>query len=519
MKRPLLIGVDLGTMGTKAAIFDAGGELLASAFEELTLHYPRAGWVEQDQDDFYTSSVRTIQECVEKSGINPSDVAAIAFDGQMAGTGSVDAEWGSPTPYDSWLDTRCGDYVEMMKPHADLVIQKTGGPPTYCHGPKILWWKHERPDVFERVSKFVMPTTYVAGRLAGLQGDQAFIDYTHLNFSSFSDTAAAVWDPELVGLFEVPQAKLPRIVEPWEIIGELTTSAARTCGLVAGTPIAAGCGDQAAGMLGAAMVEPGTVFDVAGTASVFTICIDRFVPDVKHKTLFNARLVPPDLWYTLAYINGGGLNLRWFRDELAKEEQAEAEAGGEGVYVLLDRLAAEVPPGCESLVFLPHLGGRVCPNDPDVRGLWMGFTWSHTKAHLYRAMLEAVAYEYALYMSIEKALLPDLEFSEARVIGGGAASKLWNQIKADVLGIPYVQLSREEFAVLGAAIVAGYAVGVFTDLKATASGFVHPTSRVEPRPEHHEFYKPLADLYAALISDMKPLFQRLSQIPTSPHKE
>ncbi len=130
-----------------------------------------------------------------------------------------------------------------------------------------------------------------------------------------------------------------------------------------------------------------------------------------------------------------------------------------------------------------------------------------------------MAYEYALYLAIEKALLPDLEFSEARVIGGGAASKLWNQIKADVLGIPYVQLSREEFAVLGAAIVAGYAVGVFTDLKATARGFVHPTSRVEPRPEYHEYYKPLADLYAALISDMKPLFQRLSGIPSPPQKE
>jgi xylulokinase len=134
-------------------------------------------------------------------------------------------------------------------------------------------------------------------------------------------------------------------------------------------------------------------------------------------------------------------------------------------------------------------------------------------------MLEAVAYEYALYLAIEKALLPDLEFSEARVIGGGAASKLWNQIKADVLGIPYVQLSRGEFAVLGAAIVAGYAVGVFTDLKATARGFVHPTSRVEPRPEYHEFYKPMADLYSALISDMKPLFQRLSHIPSPTQEE
>ena len=519
MNKPFLIGVDLGTMGTKAAIFDAAGNLLSSAFEESTLLYPRPGWVEQDPDDFFTSSVRTIRECVEKSGVNPADVAAIAFDGQMAGIGAVDADWGTPTPYDSWLDTRCGHYIELMKTHEDQIIQKTGGPPTYCHGPKILWWKHERPEVFERISKFVMPTTYAAGRMAGLKGDEAFIDYTHLNFSSFSDTAGAVWDTELCGQFEVPVDKLPRIVEPWEIIGKLTTSVAQDCGLVAGTPIAAGCGDQAAGMMGAAMVEPGTVFDVAGTASVFAICIDRFVPDVKHKTLFTARLVPPDLWYALAYINGGGLNLRWFRDELAGEERAQAESSGQGIYALLDQAAAGVPAGSESLLFLPHLGGRVCPNDPHVRGLWMGFTWSHKKPHLYRAMLEAVAYEYALYMAIEKSLLPDLEFSEARVIGGGAPSKLWNQIKADVLGIPYVQLSREEFAVLGSAIVAGYAVGVFTDLKATARQFVHPTSRVEPRTEYHEYYKPLADLYAALLTDMKPLFQRLSEVPSPPQEE
>jgi xylulokinase len=134
-------------------------------------------------------------------------------------------------------------------------------------------------------------------------------------------------------------------------------------------------------------------------------------------------------------------------------------------------------------------------------------------------MLEAVAYEYALYLGIERSLLPDLEFSEARVIGGGAASQLWNQIKADVLGIPYVQLSREEFAVLGSAILAGYAVGVFTDLKATARGFVQPTSHVEPRPEYHEYYKPLADLYASLLSDMKPPFQRLAEVPAPPQED
>ncbi len=516
MTKPYLIGVDIGTMGTKAAVFDAEGNLLASAYEESILHYPRPGWVEQNPEDIYGSSVRTIKECVEKSGIAPADIAALAFDGQMSGIGTVDAEWGTPTPYDSWLDTRCKPYIEQMRPYAEQIVRTSGGPPTYCHGPKILWWKHERPEAFERISKFVVPVAYVAGRMAGLKGDEAYVDYTHLNFSSFGDIARSVWDPELCDLFDVPMEKLPRIVEPWEIIGKLTAAAAADCGLREGTPIAAGCGDQAAGMLGAAMVEPGMVFDVAGTASVFAICVDRYVPDTVHKTLFTARLVPPDMWYALAFINGGGLNLRWFRDELAREEQAQAKAEGRDVYALLDQMAAQVPAGAASLLFLPHLGGRVCPSEPDLRGLWLGFNWGHSKAHLFRAILESVAYEYALYKNIEKSLLPDLDFREARVIGGGAASKLWNQIKADVLGIPYVQLSRSEFAVQGAAIVAGYAVGVFSDLKATSRQFVHPTTRVEPRPEYHEFYKPLAEAYAALIETTRPLFERVAQFPSPP---
>jgi xylulokinase len=269
-------------------------------------------------------------------------------------------------------------------------------------------------------------------------------------------------------------------------------------------------------MLGAAMVEPGLVFDVAGTASVFAICVDRFVPDVAHKTLFTARLVPDDLWYALAYINGGGLNLRWFRDELASEVKEEAKAKGKNEYVLLDWLAAEVGPGADGLLFLPHLQGRVCPSDADVRGLWMGFTWAHRKSHFYRAMLEAVAYEYAYYLGIEKALVPEADFTETRVIGGGARSRLWNQIKSDVLGLPYVRLNREECGVLGSAIIAGYAVGVFDDLKATARRFVEATERIEPRPEYHRFYRPYVAQYIGLLSETVPFYRRLATLPEPP---
>ena len=516
MAKTYLIGVDLGTMGTKAAIFDTEGNLLALAFEESKLLYPKPGWVEQDPEDFYFSSLRTIKESLEKSGVEPGQVAALAFDGQMAGIGSIDAQWQTPTVYDSWLDTRCAPYIDRMREHEDLIIETSGGPPTFCHGPKIMWWKHEEPEVFSRIRKFVVPGAYVSGRMAGLEAEDAFIDYTYIHFSCLSDANGAKWSKDLCHLFDVPMEKLPRIVKPWEIIGRLTAEAAEGCGLLAGTPIAAGCGDQAAGMLGAAMVEPGMVFDVAGTASVFSICVDQYTPDLEHKTLFTARLVPEDLWYALAYINGGGLNLRWFRDELASQEKAEAAQEGKSAYAILDAAAASVPPGSDSLLFLPHLGGRVTPSDPDLRGLWMGFTWSHRKEHFYRSLLEGVAYEYAYYLDIERKLLPDLEFKEARVIGGGSRSDLWNQIKADVLGIPYVRLNREEYAVLGSAIVAGHAVGIFDDLKATSKSFVESISRVEPRPKYHDYYRPLADIYTSLFDTLRSTYRDLGGLAPAP---
>jgi xylulokinase len=513
MAKTHLIGVDLGTMGTKTAIFDSQGNLIAEAYEESRLHYPKPGWVEQNPDEIYASAVRTIRQCLEESGIEPGSVAGVAFDSQMAGIGSVDDEWDTPTVYDSWLDTRCGTYISRLKEHEAQIIALTGGPPTFSHGAKILWWMHERPEAYERIAKFVVPGGYVAGRMAGLRGEQAFIDRTYLHFSCFSDTQAGEWSDELLGLCGVDKVKLPRIVDPWEIIGYVTEEVAAATGLKVGTPIAAGCGDQAAGMLGAAMVRPGLVFDVAGTASVFAVCLDRFVTDTEYKTLFTAALAIPGLYYALAYINGGGLNLRWFRDQLASYEKAEAEVAGENIYQNLDHMAAEVPPGSDKLLFLPHLGGRVCPSDPNIRGLYLGLNWSHTKPHLYRAMMEGVAYEYAYYLGIVRGLLPDLEVRETRVIGGGARSRLWNQIKADILGVPYVTLNREEFGVLGSAILAGYAVGVFDDLADTAQRLTQATDRVEPDRGNQKIYQPLVREYINLFDLTRPVFDALAAVP------
>jgi xylulokinase len=516
MAKTYLVGVDLGTMGTKAGIVDSDGHVIAEAYEESKLYYPRPGWVEQDMDEIYGSAVRTIRACLEQSHIDSGQIAGIAFDGQMAGIGSVGPEWDSPTGYDSWLDTRCGPYIPRLREHERQIIALTGGPPTISHGAKILWWKHERPDVFQRVARFVQPGGYVAGRLAGLKGEQAFVDRTYIHFSCFSDTQAGTWSDDLLKAFDLDEDKLPHIRNSWDVIGHVSRDAAQASGLKAGTPIAAGCGDQAAGMLGAAMVSPGLVFDVAGTASVFAVVVDRFATDQTYRTLFTAHTAVPGLYYTLAYINGGGLNLRWFRDEIAAHEKIDAEARGENIYQALDRMAAQVPPGANRLLFLPHLSGRVCPGDPNTRGLFIGLSWSHGKAHLYRAILEALGYEYAYYLKIVRSLLPGLQVRETRVIGGGARSQLLNQIKSDILGVPYVTLNREEFAVLGSAILAGYAVGVYTDLADTAQRFTQAVGRIEPDMGRHAYYQHMAEVYITLFDMTRPVFDALAAFPDHP---
>ena len=297
----------------------------------------------------------------------------------------------------------------------------------------------------------------------------------------------------------IDMSKLPEIVEPWRVVGTVTARAARDFGLAEGTVIAAGAGDTAAGALGAGIVRAGMLFDTAGTASVLAGCTGQFVADEKNRALLTMRSVIPGLWNPLAYIAGGGLALRWFRDQFFNARYGEMQPLEGYLYEQMDAAAAKIPPGAEGLFFSPHLGGRICPADPDMRGAWVGFSWGHTQAHFYRAILESVAFEYAYYLGVLRDLIPDLGLFEARVVGGGARSQLWNQIKADVLGVPYQKLSRAEFGTWGSAMIAGKAVGLFTDLAETAAAASRPDGDpARPRPETHQIYQPLVAKYVHL---------------------
>jgi xylulokinase len=511
MKR-YLIGVDLGTSATKAALYQPDSTLVAEASADVPIYYPRPGAVEQENDDFYRTAAQTVKSCLSQSGIDPQQVAAIAFDSQMAGVGSINEDFKPATRFDSWLDMRCQPYIEQLdKEHGDLITRLTGCPPTCDHGPKILWWQHEHPHDYTRIAKFVMPAGYVAGRMAGLKAEDAFIDHTFIHFSALSDAQAGQWSPELCTRLGVDPGRLPRIVVPWAIIGEVQSEAGQDFGLAPGTPIAAGAGDTAAGALGAGIVRPGMLFDTAGTAAVLAGCTDRFVADTHQRALLTMRSVVPGLWNPLAYIAGGGLIQRWYRDNFFKTIHTQTQRLNEDLYGSMAELADKIPPGAEGLFFSPHLGGRICPADPAMRGAWVGFSWGHTQAHFIRAMLESVAYEYAYYLSILRELILNLNLIEARVIGGGARNPVWNQIKADVLGVPYQRLQRAEFATWGCALIAGYAVGLYSDLAQAAEVAATPYGDpFHPDATAHAAYVPLVEQYIR--------WQQTLEFPSTPRK-
>lgn len=503
---PLFIGVDIGTQGVKAAIYDLRGKLIGEAFRKSDLKRPSPGAVEEDPEFQLSSACQAIKECVDRAG-SAGTAAGIAIDGQMAGILGVGEDGKNVTPYDSWLDTRCAPYITRLQKEAGPeIMRKAGGPPSFNHGPKILWWMHEKPETYRKIRSFVQPGSYAAMRLCGSKGSEGFIDTSYLHFSGFADSRNGSWDPDLCRRFGVDPAILPRIRASHDVIGELSAGMAKLCGLPAGVPVVAGCGDTAASFLSCGATRPGISVDVAGTASVFACTVTDFKADEKEMVLSCGRSATQGLWHPYAYINGGGMNLEWLRENVA------TAAGAPGAelpdFDALNALAAAVTPSAEDPIFVPHLGGRVSPAQPLLRGAWVGLTWNHGLGHLYRAVLEGVALEYGIYLKCLEALYGRGKVTEVRVTGGGEKSAVWNRIKADVLDVPIVQIPGAGGAPLGSAMLAARGVGAIKDLDEAASEWITTGAVTEPDPSRAAAGRARVERYAALLDSLNTWSER-----------
>lgn len=504
MKRMLFVGADLGTTGIKAGVVDHEGNILSSAYWPTSIVSDRPGHMQQSADDFLDQTSRILREVLQKSGADPSEIQAVAIDGQMGGIIGIDRSFRPLTGLDMGLDTESEPYNEILHRTAGVKLRSvTFGSPR--NTAKIIWWMTKEHGTYRRVEKFVTLAGFVTGRMAGLTSEQAYIDYTSLAFFGNEDAGSLTWSSGLTRLFDLDIDKFPRVVEPWNVVGTVSNEFAVASGLVSGTPIMAGAGDQPAGLLGAGITTPGMICEVSGSSTLAFQCVPEYRPDREKGVVMHMPAVLPGLFYAFTYINGGGMALNWLSNELGLDTS-------EGFDSLSERSGA-IPPGSDGLLFIPYFGGRQCPYNARLRGAFMGLNWGHHQEHLFRAILEGLAYDLAINLKRIRTLYPEMLSSEIVSLGGGSASRLWTRIKADVTGLTFRPLDGYEHAILGCAKIAQHGIGMPNAFSARGPIPPDATSVFVPSDETFAAYQPYVDVFALALSlPFQEVAEKLSRI-------
>lgn len=481
-------GVDVGTQGSKAGIYLDDGTCVGEGYAEHAFDHLRPGWVEMDARQVCDAAVAAIAQASAQAGATVArEVAAIALSGILCGPVFVDADWQPVRPIIPFLDVRAADEVRWLAEEVEprwVAESANASLDTYVMPAVYEWIRRHEPDVSRRIAKILSLAPYVGGCLAGLTAGDAYTDPSHLSGWIIGwDAATGRPSPRQLDDLGIDAALAPAVHAPWDVVGALTATMASRTGLPAGTPVCAGAGDVMQSNLGAGLTEPGMATDVAGTASILTVGVTGPSPAVTAVPgmLYSLGTLPGQALYW-GYVKAGGLSLRWFRDGIL------GLPGDDAVYADGDRLAAAVAPGADGVLFTPYLSGGN-PDNPDAAGLFLGMTAATSLGTLWRSMLEAIAFEYADFLDVFAA--NGVAVTEVRAVGGGARSALWNQIKTDVIGVPWRVPSRQDGAVLADAALAASAVSGGGDaLAARVTDWVDAGGAApEVDPAAHDAYR------------------------------
>ena len=505
------IGVDIGTQGSKAAVYTISGVQVGAAYTPHTITYPGPGLAEMDPEHLvdcaFTAIARAL-DCAVDNGIDRSQVAGIALSGILVGQVLLDEDSRILFPVITSLDSRAAGHAARAGRDLEPLWAAESGTTTldaYAAPFQLQWIRDTHPEVYARIARTVSVAPYISGRLAGHGQAQMVTDPTHASgFMVGWDAATGGFSPAQFELLGLRTDFLPPIVPSDAVIGTVCAEASRRTGLPVGTPIAAGAGDVQQSTLASGMVTAGQATDSAGTTSILTVGVDGIIPAATQipGLLYSLGTIPGQSFYW-GYVRAGGLSLRWFRDQVASRPQDDA------LYAEFDTLAAAVRPGADGVLFLPYLAGGN-PNNPDASGTWLGMDSSTTTGALWRSALEAVAFEYASTIrTIEQSSQP---LSEVLVTGGGACSDVWNQIKADVTGVPWRRPQRVDGPVLADAALANQAVGLTDSLADQLTAWNQGGASARPDAARHACYRDIAQVRDDLLSG--PLQQVFAGVRT-----
>ena len=471
-----VLGLDVGTGGSRATIVEADGTVTATAAEpHAAFDSPRTGWAEQNPADWWRASQAAVRAVLAAAGTAPRDVRAVGLSGQMHGAVLLDEAGAVVRPAVIWCDQRTAAQCRRLTDEVGTarLIELAGNPAvTGFTLPKLLWVRDEEPARWARVRTVLLPKDYVRWRLTGERATDAADASGTLLF----DVTRRRWSSALLEHAGLDAASLPAVYEGPAVTGRLVRAGAEATGLAVGTPVAAGGGDQAAGAVGLGVVRPGAVSAVVGTSGVVFAATDRPVRDPRGRVHTFCHAVP-DRWHVMGVTQGAGLSLRWLRDLLG----AGVPAAADDAYERLCGEAAAAPPGADGVLWAPYLMGERTPHlDPEARAALVGLSAAHGRAHVIRAVLEGVAFSLRDSLTVLDSM--GVPAARIRLGGGGARSRLWRRIQADVYGRPVDVPAAEEGAAYGAALLAGVGAGLWGSVDEACAAAVRVAETVAPDP-------------------------------------
>jgi sugar (pentulose or hexulose) kinase len=491
---PFLLAIDAGTTAVKVTLFDERGQMVASSLQEYSLLTPTEDCVELPAEAYWQNSVAGIRDVLAQQGLLPEDILAVGVTSQGETFIPV-GDAGQPLRNAIvWLDNRAGVEAQAIASTFDLdgFYEITGLPEIIPTWPacKIIWLRRHEPDVFAQAQKYLLVEDYLLFRLSGHYATEGGV----CTSTGYFDIRTGRWWREMLDHIGLRVEQLPELLRSGEVVGPVAEGAAAETGLSSRTLVVTGAMDQIAGAVGAGNIVPGIVSETTGTALVLAATVNEPTYDPQNRLPCYYHAVP-GRYLLLPYCQTAGMTFRWFRDQFGQGQS----------YDQLTALAAGVPPGSEGLVMLPHLTGSTSPHfDPRAKGVFYGIVLGHTRAHFVRAILESVA--FMLRENVELLVELGVDVGELVSLGGGARSKLWLQIKADVTELPLRAAQCEEAASLGVAMLAGVGIGLFRDVEDACRQLTQTGDRMDPNSEHHLLYENAYRRYLRLYASLETVF-------------
>jgi sugar (pentulose or hexulose) kinase len=500
-----ILSVDLGTTAIKAALFDGEGRLLGSSTQEYTLLTPATLAVELPVETYWRAFRKAVGALMDLTGVKPDLIRGLGISAQGETLIFADREGMPLRNAIVWLDNRAQREADMLNrefPQAETyrVTGQVSIVPTWPAA-KVLWVRENEPGVFARAAKVLLIEDWFIHHLSGRYACEGSL----ICSTAYWDIGTRRWWPDMLRRLGIEEERLPEIRESGVPVGPLLPAVAKELGLSPQTVVCTGALDQAAGAIGVGNIRPGFFSENTGAALAICATVDQPFMDPQGKMPCHYHGIPGT--YMAHTFTTGGIVLKWYRDMFCQEEIRVGALSGIDPYDLLGKEAAGIAPGADGLVMLPHLQGAMAPEaNPKARGVIYGLTLRHTKAHVARAIMESIA--CIVRRNIEVIETLGIPVKEIRVLGGGARSAVWNQIKADVTGRPVLTMENEEAACLGVAVLAGLGVGVYPSLSQACERMVKVRARYEPDASRTGVYAGLYENYVGLFDALGGMFER-----------